>query len=299
MKSVGWPGKKLIWVLFILFFFAGCNMYFQTTRDQMVVHPEEHSVSRGRNLAFIICAGCHYDPSVKKFRGRPLNDLPRIAGQLYSANLTHSLTNGIPPHYSDAELFYLLKTGISRTGEFMPYMMRPTMADEDAEDIIAFLRSNDASLEAADTTIGITRINFIGKTGLRIIASPQVYNKGVSRPDETNAKEYGRYLVGIVGCYHCHSGTALGLNYADPEKSKKYLQGGQKLKDAKGKKIISADITGNPSTGIGSFSEEDFRKAVKEGIDPSGRHLSPPMPRFDSLTNNQAHALFAYLMTIR
>src|SRR5436305_5817139 len=170
MNGVGRLRKNLIWVFFVLFFFAGCNMYFQTTRDQMVIHPQEHSIARGRNLAFIICAGCHYDASVKKFIGRSLNDLPKIAGQLYSANLTHSLTHGVPPHYSDAELFYLLKTGISRSGKFMPYMMRPTMADDDAVDIISFLRSDDPSLEAVDTTVGKTRINFIGQTGLRFIA---------------------------------------------------------------------------------------------------------------------------------
>src|SRR6476469_2627131 len=121
MKGIGWTRRTLIFIFFVLFFVAGCTMYFQTTRDQMVVHAQEHSISRGRNLVFVICAGCHYDPAVKKFIGRSLNDLPKIAGHLYSANLTHSLTHGIPPHYSDAELFYLFKTGISRTGEFMPY----------------------------------------------------------------------------------------------------------------------------------------------------------------------------------
>jgi hypothetical protein len=49
----------------------------------------------------------------------------------------------------------ILKTGISKSGKFMPYMMRPMMADEDINDIIVYLRSDDDAAVAADTTIGI------------------------------------------------------------------------------------------------------------------------------------------------
>jgi mono/diheme cytochrome c family protein len=35
-----------------------------------------------------------------------------------------------------------------------------------------------------------------------------------------------------------------------------------------------------------------------EGISPSGKNLSPPMPKFTHLTDKQAHALFAYLQSL-
>lgn len=290
--------KKWAAVIAFLIMIAGCRFYFDTTKDQFAATNNALSFDRGKNLAFNICAGCHYDPKVGKFIGRSLNDLPKIAGHLYSANLTQSKTNGIPPQYSDAELFYLLKTGISKSGKFMPYMMRPMMADEDINDIIVYLRSNDQAVAAADTTVGKTHINFIGKTGIRFASKPQPYNTGVKRPDENNPVAYGRYLVAVIGCYHCHSKKVLGLNYLEPEKSKGYLQGGIKLKDPEGKRLFGPNLTPDEATGIGSFSEDDFTKAVREGITPSGRKLSPPMGKFKSLTDKQVAAIHAYLRTL-
>jgi len=290
--------KKLVVVGCAVVLACGCKMYFKTTKDNFQSKEELESVARGRNLVFTICAGCHYDPKVKKFIGKSLNDLPKIAGHLYSANLTHSATNGIPPHYTDAELFYLLKTGISKSGKFMPYMMKPMMADQDVNDIIVFLRSNDESLAAADTTVGKTRINFIGKTGLRLLSKPQPYNKGVPRPDENNAVAYGKYLVGIIGCYHCHSKKQMGLNFLDPEKSKGYMSGGMKLKDPNGKRLRGPNLTPDTSTGIGHFTQMDFRRAIQDGVAPSGDSLSPPMPRFRQLTEQQVTSLYSYLRSL-
>jgi mono/diheme cytochrome c family protein len=299
IKKVIERNKKTVFILMSSFVVAGCSFYFNTTKDGFTAKSNSESFERGKNLAFNICAGCHYDPKVGKFIGRSLNDLPKIAGHLYSANLTQSKTNGIPPLYSDAELFYLLKTGISKSGKFTPYMMRPMMADEDINDIIVYLRSNDEAVTPADTTVGKTHINFIGKAGIRFASKPQSYNKGVQRPDENNAVVYGRYLVAVIGCYHCHSSKVLGLNYSDPEKTKGYLQGGMKLKDPEGKRLYSPNLTPDAETGIGNFSEQDFKKAIQEGITPSGRNLSPPMGKFKSLTDKQVHSIYTYLRSLK
>ena len=298
MRVFRYNQKKFIFLALFLILMYSCRMYFDTTTDQFTATTHPTSFERGKNLVFNICAGCHYDHTVNKFIGRSLNDLPKIAGHLYSANLTQSKTNGIPSHYTDAELFYLLKTGISKSGKFMPYMMRPMMADEDINDIIVYLRSDDPAVAAADTTVGKTHINFIGKIGMRYLASPQPYNKEVPRPDENNAVEYGRYLVGIIGCYHCHSQKARTLNYLEPEKTKGYLTGGMKLKDPQGKRLYGPNLTPEKETGIGNFSLEDFTKAVREGIIPSGRRLSPPMPKFTHLTDKQVHAVYTYLQQL-
>ena len=277
---------------------TGCSFYFSTTKDQLQSTPKPQSLERGKNLVFTICSGCHYDPKINRFIGKSLNDLPKIGGHLYSANLTHSKMYGRTDAYSDAELFYLLKTGISRSGKFMPYMMKPMMADEDVNDIIVFLRSDDASLKPTDTSVGTTHINLIGRTGLRFVMGPQPYNKGVTRPNEQNPVEYGRYLVAIIGCYHCHSKKIMGLNFFDAEKTKGYLLGGIKLKDPKGNRIYAPNLTPDKETGIGNYSESDFGKAVTEGIDPSDRQLSPPMDKFKSLTDKQVHAIYSYLKSI-
>lgn len=290
--------KKLI-IISLLAVIVSCRFYFDTTKDNFTSHSSSTSIRNGKNLTHSICGGCHYDHDVKKFIGRPLNDLPGIGGKLYSANLTQSATNGIPPKYSDAELFYLIKTGIAKNGKFMPYMMRPMMADEDINDIITYLRSDDPDVAAADKTVGKSHINFLGKMFIRIASKkPTPYNKGVARPDENDAVEYGRYLVAVVGCYHCHSASLLHVDYSFPELSKGYMEGGAKLKGIGGKKIRGSNLTFDNETGIGGYSSSDFITAVKDGTAPGGQQLRVPMPKFKNLTDKQIQAIYTYLRSL-
>jgi mono/diheme cytochrome c family protein len=275
-----------------------CRFYFPPGKETFVAKKSNHSLENGKNIAFNVCAGCHYDESVKKFSGMQLNDLPKIAGKLYSANLTKSITDGVLTHYSNDELAYLIRTGIANTGKFMPYMMRPTISDEDLNDLILFFRSDDPSLNASNSTVGKTQINLVGKLGIRLAAKPQPYHSNVPKPDESDQFGYGRYLVGIIGCYHCHSKKAFGLNYSEPEKSKGYMQGGMKLKDYDGKRIYGSNLTPDMQTGIGNWSLREFSKAVIHGQSLTGRELYPPMPRFTAMTDKQVAAIYFYLQHI-
>jgi mono/diheme cytochrome c family protein len=275
-----------------------CKMHFKTTTESFKASASSGSFENGKNLAFNICGQCHYDKTLNRFAGKPLNDLPKIAGRLYSANLTRSASDGIPPHYTDAELFYLLKTGISKSGRFMPYMMRPMMADQDINDIIIYLRSDDEAVAPVDKTLGKTHINVLGNVGIRALSKPQPINKGVARPDENNAVDYGRYLVSVIGCYHCHSQKAKKLNYLDAEKTKGYLLGGMKFKDSAGRKVYAPNLTPDKETGIGNLSQKDFNTALSKGILPSGRELNEVMPRFVRLNEKQLNAIYSYLQSL-
>ena len=298
-KSLGGIRKiKLITCLAVLAMLGSCKFHFDTTKDQYTSTTKPGSFERGKNLVFTICAGCHYDQSTERFTGHSLNDLPKIGGHLYSANLTHAAENGRPDKYTDAELFYLFKRGIAKNGKFMPYMMKPMMADDDVNDMIVYLRSDDAALAANDTSAGKTKINLIGRTGIRFLMGPQPYNKGIPRPDENDPVIYGRYLVSIIGCYHCHSRKTTGLDFLNAENTKGYLQGGIKLKDPKGKRIYAPNLTSDKETGIGNYTKEGFRDAIRKGITPSGVELSPPMDKFDRLTDKQADAIYAYLQSV-
>jgi mono/diheme cytochrome c family protein len=288
--------RLLCAAIFISLF--SCSMYFKKTSEKFVSSESSSSFQRGKNLTFNICGQCHYDQTLNKFIGKHLNDLPKIAGALYSANLTQSKTHGIPPRYSDSELFYLLKTGISKNGKFMPYMMKPMMADEDINDIIIYLRSNDPAVAPEDTTVGKTNINFIGNIGIRFLAKPQPFKKGIPRPNESNAVSYGGYLVGVIGCYHCHSEKAGKLDYLNPEKTKGYLIGGMKLNGPNGRKLRASNLTPDKETGIGNYSLDDFRKAVRDGVAPSGDKLRPPMPKFAYLNDDQVNAIYVYLQNL-
>ena len=48
----------------------------------------------------------------------------------------------------------------------------------------------------------------------------------------------------------------------------------------------------------GRAHEEDLDLALREGKTPSGRELSPPMPRFHEMTDPQLNAIYTYLRSL-
>jgi mono/diheme cytochrome c family protein len=63
--------------------------------------------------------------------------------------------------------------------------------------------------------------------------------------------------------------------------------------------IYSSNITPDPTTGIGRWSEPAFARALHEGVARNGTHLFPAFPfdHFTRVTDDDTQALYAYLMT--
>ena len=63
--------------------------------------------------------------------------------------------------------------------------------------------------------------------------------------------------------------------------------------------IYSTNITPDPQTGIGTWSEPAFRRAMHEGVARNGAHLFPAFPydHFTKLSDADVAALYAYFMT--
>ena len=63
--------------------------------------------------------------------------------------------------------------------------------------------------------------------------------------------------------------------------------------------IYSTNITPDPETGIGTWSEAAFRRAMHEGVSRDGSHLFPVFSydHFTKLTDEDVRALYAYFMT--
>jgi hypothetical protein len=287
---------------FILLGFSlvvGCISHFTTTTENFKASDYANSYERGKNLTFNICGQCHYDASINRFTGKPMNDLPSFMGKIYSANLTHSAQFGVLNKYTDAELAYLLKTGITREGKYIPYMIRPNLADTDISNITIYLRSKDTAVLASDKVAGKTKVSLLGRAATKVTGKPLPYRKGIQMPAETDSLAYGRYLVDNLACYHCHSKSIIGLDYMAPEKSKGYLQGGMKFKTPAGKKINASNLTPDAKTGIGTYTKENFRQALHNGIRPNGDSLRLPMQRFPHLTTRQCDAIYAYLKSLK
>jgi hypothetical protein len=60
--------------------------------------------------------------------------------------------------------------------------------------------------------------------------------------------------------------------------------------------IYSTNITPDPETGIGRWSEGAFRRAMREGVDREGRHLYPAFPydHFTLVSDADDDALYAF-----
>ena len=97
----------------------------------------------------------------------------------------------------------------------------------------------------------------------------------------------GRQLAAMGNCNDCHA-TRGGKPFA----------GGLPVPTPFGK-IYSANITPDPDTGIGRWSEAAFRRAMQSGVDRAGQHLYPTFPydHFTNVSTDDNRALYAYLMT--
>jgi mono/diheme cytochrome c family protein len=65
--------------------------------------------------------------------------------------------------------------------------------------------------------------------------------------------------------------------------------------------LYSDNLTPDPDSGIGHWSAEAFRRAMKDGIGRNGAHLYPALPyeHFTHVIDEDLDALYAYLMTRR
>jgi mono/diheme cytochrome c family protein len=65
-------------------------------------------------------------------------------------------------------------------------------------------------------------------------------------------------------------------------------------------KAYARNITPDMETGIGSWSEDDIVKAIREGVRPDGKVLGPPMSFiwYRNMSDTDAHAIAAYLKTV-
>jgi mono/diheme cytochrome c family protein len=98
---------------------------------------------------------------------------------------------------------------------------------------------------------------------------------------------YGEALSGGGFCAVCHTAKG-GQTYA----------GGYPMQTPFGI-IYSTNITPDPETGIGTWSEAAFTRAMHEGVARDGSHLFPAFPydHFTKLSDNDVKALYAYFMT--
>jgi mono/diheme cytochrome c family protein len=102
--------------------------------------------------------------------------------------------------------------------------------------------------------------------------------------------ERGHYLATASDCVACHTVPGTTRNFA----------GGRAIETPFGD-IVSANITPDMATGIGSWTDKQFEDAVRKGIRPDGSRLYPamPYPNYTKLSHDDVMAIRAYLRTVK
>jgi len=99
----------------------------------------------------------------------------------------------------------------------------------------------------------------------------------------------GQYLAQAGDCISCHTATG-GAAFA----------GGYRLDTPYGY-LLAPNITPDAETGIGSWSADDFYRAMHDGLNKRGEYMYPAMPYdfYTKMTRQDSDAIYAYLRTVK
>jgi cytochrome c553 len=288
LRAVAW----VVGVVVVLVIVAGCTLYFTSQRrldrkwsvaaHTVTVPTDSLALARGRHIATALskCTECHG----ADLGGAVFIDEPPVA-RLYAPNLTRG-KGGIGAAYSDLDWERSIRHAVRPNGDgllFMPSLEFQWLSDEDLAALIAYVKSvPPVDRSSVPNRVGPIARALLLKGDLDLIPAERVKHEShpAAIPMSVSA-EYGRYLVEIGGCTGCHGPT---------------LSGG-KIPGTPPDWKPAANLT---PAGIGHYQEEDFFRALREGIRPGNVPIDTLMPvrATKLMTDDEIRALFMYLKTV-
>ena len=275
------------------------------------IDPTPERLARGEYLAQHVsgCIDCHSERDTTRFAlpvkpgtygkgGDLFDEENNLPGKIYAKNITPA---GIGS-WTDGEVLRAMTAGISRDGTplfpIMPYPHFGTMAEDDVHAIISYIRS----LKAIENTIPARTLNFPMNLITRIIPGPASFKP---RPSPGDKVAYGGYLVNAAGCGDCHTPID---DRGQPLPGRDF-SGGQVFRNpATHFRAVTANITPDADTGIGSWTEQQFVDKFK-GFETSSdavlndaeqrQNTMMPWTQFAGMTREDLAAIYAYLRTLK
>src|SRR5260370_3815880 len=191
--------------------------------------------------------------------------------------ITPDIETGIGS-WSDAEIKRALVEGLRpdhghlagvRLAAIMPSSFYKALLSDDLDAIVAYLRTvRPIRHEVPDP---------VYKAPVRRDSYPDA-EAGFSKAMFTDPVRHGAYLVTIGHCMECHSAWSRGVS----DFKNGLGRGGRAFPPREGSPdgtppSIAANITSDPTAGIGAWSDAEIRRAIRQGISREGRELKPPM----------------------
>jgi len=149
--------------------------------------------------------------------------------------------------------------------------------------------------------VGLVALAFAGVAGYFYLLHPKVRPAPeMTAPSTPDAVSRGRYVAeAMTGCPACHSPIDMTRPGEFPEAGRLYA--GRVFGEEMGfpGTLVASNLTPDPETGIGQWTDGEIVRAMREGVGRDGRALFPLMnyPHYRDLSDEDALAIVAYLRT--
>jgi len=277
---------------------------------QMTVPTDEQAVARGEYLYkySLNCWDCHgsqdsNSPEEPQAGGREF-DMTNIGppggfGYVYASNITPDLETGIGS-WSDGELVRALREGLDPDGyQIFPIMETEWwsgLSDDDTLALVAYMRS----LQPVRNEVPDNQLPFVAKAlfALGILKAQPAVIEPVSAPPKSATAEYGEYLAYHAStCVGCHMPRNPNTGQFDLDRP---FAGGLFPVPDEGFSATGSNLTPDPATGIGNWTEEQFMTAMRTGLRPNGTVMLPymPWPSYSRWEEDDLRAVWLYLRSL-
>ena len=140
----------------------------------------------------------------------------------------------------------------------------------------------------------------ISRIGWQVVLGPKA-RPVTDRPFERTAARLarGKYLTeGPAPCFHCHTDHDLSTPEYPIVRARKGA--GWSLPIPELGVLPAPNLTPDPGTGLGNWSDDEIARAIREGVGRGNRALFPVMPYLDyaSLDDEDVAAIVVYLRTL-
>ncbi|MFZ5472218.1 MAG: c-type cytochrome [Myxococcota bacterium] len=306
--------KKLVAAALLL---AACTgKYIRPTTDEKVEATAER-LARGEYLVNSVgaCGGCHSGreggdnlhafinsgESTEKYLAGGIGDtVPEMGATLFMPNLTSDEETGLGT-WTDDEIMRAIRDGIGKDGRLlfpmMPFNSYQHMSDEDVRSIVAYLRS----IPKVKTKSGKSEMGgFVGFLLRRGVAH-HLPATNVPPPDKSNQVKYGEYVMRLGHCWECHAATSDGMPRQEDDPL--WMAGGR-VEELPGLgKVPIRNLTPDKETGLGNYTAEQIKQAMRTGTRLDGKKMAPPMSLYIShwstMTDEDLDALVSYLQSLK
>lgn len=264
------------------------------------------AVARGKYLVEHVCGCvvCHSkvhddlpgEPYFDDQVGAGREFFPMPIGQVRAANITPDPDFGIG-RWTDGEVVRAMREGVSRDGralfKLMPFRTyAQTLSDDDALAVVAYLRT----LPAKKHDPGRSEIKFPVSMFSRALPAPLAAPPPPA-PPPTDVLARGNWLLQAASCADCHD----TMDDKREPLPGMHLAGGAVFPAGPRGRVFAPNITADPQTGIGSWTDDEILEALRHGVSKTkpGRALySMPWPYFAGMTEDDLKAIVAALRKV-